>query len=123
MYDPAAKRLFIFEIKRRWCVEGWWQLARLYAPVGRAIYGPRDVVCTCICGSADIAGVATPRRPVLFSDLSAALRPDRATRWRDGGIAEGGPAPDGQAAGEEREEVGIVICKPPPLQRRSRLGS
>lgn len=111
MKDDSSSTLYIFEIKRRWCVEGWWQLCRKYAPVLWIAYRPRRIICIGVCGSCDLSGTATPTRPWIASDLEVALNPFSGTA-----------APDTAFEGDEaawEKDVRVVVWKARRLQSQS----
>lgn len=104
----------IFEIKYRWCVEGWWQLARKYAPVVAAWRGSDDspraggtstgfgradardsarsrITLVCITRTFD-PFVCTPTCPRRVDDLERATAP--------------------RTVGQEAEEVRVLTWRP-----------
>jgi hypothetical protein len=93
MWDGSSGTAWIFEIKYRWCVEGWWQLTRKYGPVVGAALRTSRVCYVGVCRSCDLDGTPTPTRPCIAADL------ERAT------------APPSNAEG--KEAVRILLWKPP----------
>lgn len=45
----------IFEVKRTFSADAWWQLTKLYSPVVRAALAPKRLQCVVVCKSFDPA--------------------------------------------------------------------
>lgn len=71
----------VFEIKHRHCVQAWWQLRRIYAPVVAELPFVQRVALVEVCKSFD-PGVRLPEEVIRIFDLEAFLR----RPWVDFGV-------------------------------------